>query len=179
MRNGTVEIIIDGPRNESLLFPPVGDRRVRGTLTFSRVPSVKAMSLQPVYGDNIPGQLIGFDGQNGYIAEPLQTERYARLRDKLADKLNCRFADEREEFALANDDAKATWVFWMQRAVESGHARLVSGTFPRELPGTPRKSFFRRQKDREELLLEGILHVLESQGKLLEALASKIKVTAG
>jgi len=145
MRNGVIEIVVDGPHNESLRFPPAGDRRIRGRLRFARVPSVKAMALQPEYGDSIPGQIIGYDGENGYIKEPLQEELHRCVREKLADRLNCRFADAREDFPLADGDAKATWLFWMERAVESGHARLVAGQFPKELPGTPRKSFFRHQ----------------------------------
>ncbi len=178
-KNGVCEVLVEGDHNESVRFPALGDKKIRGTLNFTRIPAATAMALTRRYGREIPGQILGFDPgrRTGYVKEPLREERHRDLREKLADRLNCDFAPEREDVSLPDDDRVATWCYWLVRLVESGHARVVRGELPdmATMPGTPRKRMFKPQPDRQERLLEGILDMMQSQGKLLEALAGKIK----
>jgi len=178
-KDGVVEIEVDGPHNESVQFLPLA-RKVRGRLEFARIGSRLAMTLIPQYGPEIPGQIIGYDAERkiGYVHEPLRAEKHRELREKLEKKFACGFAVECEEFSLGTDDQQATWVFWMNRVCESGHARVVKGELPdvNAMPGTARKRMFASEPDPQERLLEAVLSTLQAQGTLLEALASKIKV---
>ncbi|MFH1264348.1 MAG: hypothetical protein ABIK89_01380 [Planctomycetota bacterium] len=171
----TIEVEVNGPLNESLTFPPI-DRRIRGRLDFTKIPTTQAMAAARKYGNAVPGQILGIDvaRSTAWIREPLQSDEHKELREKVAAELECTFAEPIEEFKLQSVNAVSTWLFWMESVVTGNAARLLEGKFPAELPGTPRKDFFRRQLDPSEKLLEGILALLEKQGTLLEALAKKV-----
>lgn len=133
----TVEIEIDGSHNEHLHFRPL-QRSVRGRFDFNRIGEPMARIKATEWPLPIPSQRIGIEANGtGYIIEPLHDAEHAPIREKIEK------TGKKLEPALQSFDNihVPSWMYWIQRAVESGIARVVSGKLPAKIEGTPKKSF--------------------------------------
>lgn len=131
-----VEIEIDGPHNENLMFRPIS-RSVRGRFDFMRIgepmAKVKAVEWVP-----IPSQRLGINDKGvGYIYEPLHDPEHAALKEKI-ERMGYRFDPPRTTFTEVD---LPSWLFWMKSAVDSGLAKITVGTLPLKPEGFPRKNF--------------------------------------
>jgi hypothetical protein len=145
-------IEIDGPKNESLVFPP-NKEKLRGRWDFSRIArdksdGMKALALAcPV----IPGMVVRLDtkAMTGEIVDPLGVDPEGRKVFAKVIEVAKRFPGEFDETAphpstshkLNQDDIK-TWLFAMRTAMDCGYARRTnaSESLPsideiREMPG--------------------------------------------
>lgn len=124
----TVEIEIDGPRNENLRFRPL-QREVRGRFDWLRIGEPEAHRAAVQWGGlPIPGQRIGFDDATltGYVTEPLHDPAHAALAEKIKAR-GMKLPPQRESFDRCDRD---TWLFWLRQAVACGLARIVKGELP-------------------------------------------------
>lgn len=131
-----VEIEIDGPCNENLMFRPIS-RSVRGRFDFMRIgepmAKVKAVEWVP-----IPSQRLGINDKGvGYILEPLHDPEHEALRSKI-EKMGYRFDPPRTTFTEID---YVSWMFWLKAAVDSGLAKITVGELPTKIEGFPRKNF--------------------------------------
>ncbi len=134
----TIEVEIDGSHNESLSFRPLPGRRIRGRFDLNRVAEPLARLKTMEYPQPIPGQRLGIDAEGrGYVSEPLHAPENAPIRERIQ-KQSMRLPPEIEMFEAID---VSSWLFWLQKAVEAGVARLIKGEFPSELPTEPRKNF--------------------------------------
>jgi hypothetical protein len=138
-----IEIEVDHPRNRNLQFTPI-QAVVRGRLDFLRGDKALREKADD-FPTGIPGQVIGFDtdAATGYVAEPLHDAEHAALRRQIEGSGQS-LPERRRTFpgpGEAHYDHASTWLFWMKRAVESGHARVVKGKLPAEVRGPVRKNF--------------------------------------
>lgn len=134
-----LEIEIDNADNADLFFPPM-QRPIRGRLDFLRVKEKEARGLMDSYPQGIPGQRIAFDDASGEgaIVEPLQLPEHAAVKSKL-EKLGYGIPPATEPIEKPH---RETWLFWLKRAVESGHARLTKGKIPEgDFPNARRRFF--------------------------------------
>ena len=161
----TVEVEIDGPRNNCLAFLPL-QKRVRGRFDFARETEPQAGVMRASWPQPIPGQIIGIDGAKGYIREPLHDEEHADAKEKIESR-GMKLPDEREEFDSID---VVTWAFWLQRAIDAGLARIVSGTMPK-IDGEPKMSFF---VDRQPSESEQIAGLIKTQNVLLTKLIERL-----
>jgi hypothetical protein len=156
-----LEIEIDNARNGGLHFLPLG-RDLRGRYDPARDPEVNARLLLADYPHGVPGQRLGFDPDTGaaYVADALHDAEHKALREKLARK-GFALPPEKEELAVQPDD-RPSWVYWMRRAVEAGHARLTRGKFPDRIEGKVKKSFVlgERPKDPRDEMMNKLVALL-------------------
>lgn len=145
VNGGVVEVEVDAPSNNNLLFLPLG-RKVRGRFDWRRVKNPLAVMKAAAWpGDQvIPGQRIGVDLESGraWIAEPLQDSANQAVADKIKAE-GWKIAPALEEFPAAD---LPTWIYWIKRAVEGGLARLIRGTLPDKIDGEPKRAFFSNPK---------------------------------
>jgi hypothetical protein len=146
-----IVIEIDTATNGSLFFAPLQEA-IRGRMDPMRFKDrEERLTLIDEYPQGVPGQRIAFDEQAGTasLVEPLHEPQNAAVREKLAAK-RYSFAPHKREISAATVEqtgGKPTWLYWLNRAVESGHARLVSGTLPAKIEGRIRKQFLRPEDD--------------------------------
>lgn len=161
-KDNTVVVEISGPLNESLRFVPLG-RSIRGKFDFSRVKNPDAMRARLAWADTIPSQRIGLDAAAGvgFIQEPIHDDPHLVA---VATQRGLRLAPRVEEFP--NCDVP-TWSFWLKRAVQSGLARVVSGTLP-EVEGEPRTNTV--LPPRQETNADRLATAIETLTALLERL---------
>ncbi|MCH8043487.1 MAG: hypothetical protein IID44_07190 [Planctomycetes bacterium] len=162
----TFEVEIDGPRNNCLAFLPL-QKRVRGRFDFARETEPQAGVMRGEWPQPIPGQIIGIDGAMGYIREPLHDEEHADAKEKIESR-GMKLPDEREEFDSID---VVTWAFWLQRAVDAGLARIISGTMPK-IEGEVKMSFFVERQPSEAEQLTGLI---KTQNELLAKLLAKME----
>jgi hypothetical protein len=134
----TVEIKIDGPRNENLCFKPL-QRTLRGTFDLARVPEPLARMKVNEFPRPIPGLHIAVDveKQTAMIIDPLHDPEHEAIREKIAG-LGMKLGPAVER--IENVDAN-TWLYWMRRAVSAGTCKIVSGQFPAIDEATARRDF--------------------------------------
>ena len=134
----TIEITIDGPRNDNLRFPPL-QRTLRGTFDLNRVNEPLARMKYTEFPRPIPGLVIVVDAEKktGEIRDPLHDAEHAAIREKIQ-SMSMKLGPAVERFE--NIDAN-TWLFWMRRAVASGTCKIVSGKFPAIDEKKARKDF--------------------------------------
>lgn len=169
-----IEIEVNDDHNGSLHFAPL-QTRIRGRFDSSRLLKHDdgAGAIARQWDTPIPGQRLRLNVDDGTaeIVEPLNDDEHAGLREKIQAKGH-RIA-KGQSFSSVD---VVTWAFWMRRAVESGSAQLVSGTFPKDLPGKPRTSFItsvNSEADPITKLAEAFDRQTEMLGKVLAALAAK------
>ena len=130
----TVEIEIDGLRNENLRFRPL-QREVRGRFDWTRIGEPEAHRAAVQWGGlPIPGQRIGYDDTTGigFIVDPLHDPAHAALAEKIKAR-GMKLPPAREEFTAAD---KPTWLYWLRQAVRCGLARIVKGELPDDIDET-------------------------------------------
>lgn len=159
----TVEI--DNPRNCNHMFPPL-QRTLRGRLDWNRDQRPHARANGDQMGV-IPGQRIMIGGNKATIHEPLRDDDYEVQREKI----------EAMGYTLAKDETfddidANTWHFWLQRAVDAGHAKVIDGKLPRADAGKATKDFIHTKPTNPiDKLSEAIERQTEALTKLLEGLA--------
>lgn len=131
------EIEAAGPGSASLAFAPL-QRRIRGRWDLRDNPTIEAGKLFSRWPESIPGQRLALDAEarTGAVIEPLYEPASAALRQKVA-AAGFSLPPEQETFSGIDP---ATWSFWMQRAVDAGLARVVSGQ-PPKVTGKPKLLF--------------------------------------
>lgn len=140
-----LEIEIETDQNNNLFFLPL-QQQVRGRFEIMRTakhdPNV--MMLFESMPRAIPGQHIrlDLDRGEGSIVEPLHPEsdtagEHRAIRAWI-EKRNCRL--DTQPVRVFPDVHVPTWLFWMKRAVTDGTARLVCGSLPDKIEGTPQVS---------------------------------------
>jgi hypothetical protein len=122
-------------RNGLLVWKPTGDT-LRGAWRRSEIYAQEAsdeISLVP----DIPGQHIVLDCQRGVgkTLDPLNRPEKQDLLDKIqrASKKAVKgglFTPEPDRVHQLDRDGVKTWAWWARAALDSNHARLVSGTLP-------------------------------------------------
>lgn len=147
----TVEVEIDGPRNQSAYFPPL-DVTLRGRFDPTRIPTEGeglGALVRAFPNGGIPGQRLVLDPATGTgtIVEPLADPANAKVRQAIE-----AFHKERNiaagglEFPIAARVHPGvhlpTWLGWLKRLVESGVARVVKGKLPEDDPPEMKKGFF-------------------------------------
>jgi hypothetical protein len=151
-----VLIEIDGPRNECLIFRPLG-KRLRGRMDLMRDTEPQARLKSNEFPLPIPGLQIGWDDAGAFVAEPLQAPEHAALKERIT-RDGFKLGPARQAFPCD----ESTWCFWMQRACEAGLAKVVEGKFGK-LPGIPRKDFLNPvpQADNRDKLTQVLEKLLE------------------
>lgn len=165
----TVEVEVDGPRNNCLAFLPL-QKKVRGRFDLARETEPQAGTMRGEWPQPIPGQIIGIDGHKGYIREPLHDDEHADLKAKVESQ-GMELPAECEDFHGVD---VPTWCFWLNRAVDAGLAKVISGTLPAKIEGEVKMSFFvERQPSDSEQVADLIRKQNELLGELLEAIKGK------
>jgi hypothetical protein len=133
----------------------------------------EAAKLVSIWPQDVPGLRLGVDADTGegYLAEPLHGDEYVVTREVVtARKLKL------EPAAKRFPADKATWLFWIKRAVESGAAKVIAGKLPDEIEGEPKTAFMvQHQKSSNDRLAEAINKQTEMFGRLLAELVSRKK----
>ena len=166
-----LEIEIDGLCNEQLHFAPL-QRHVRGRFDFMRIGEPMSKIKAHEWPVTIPSQRLGIDPDGtGYIREPLHDGEFAPIKEKI-EKMGMKLEPAVQEFPGID---VVTWYFWMQRAVESGLARVVSGRLPDRIEGTPKMNFVLNEPPTSAV--DKLTAAIEKQtvmfAKLLERLGEK------
>ncbi|MBI2480292.1 MAG: hypothetical protein HYV60_17160, partial [Planctomycetia bacterium] len=138
----TIEIEIDGHRNEALHFRPIR-RNVRGRFDLTRETEPLAMMKRGEFPLPIPSQRLGLDLETceGYVAEPMHDAEHTAIRDVI-ERRGFRLPVAREAFPAVH---VPTWLHWIKRAVDSGLAKIVKGELPSVIEGEPQKSFITKR----------------------------------
>lgn len=175
--SNVIEVEVNGARNGNLFFGPLA-RRVRGRFELSRAieRDKEAGNLTRSWAEPIPGQRIGIDldSGDGYIIEPLHDEAHDAIRQRI--QKTHRLEPARQSF---NGVHAPTWLYWLKRAVDANHAKLMGGKFPDGIG--PKKQefvsdepnvnlFMPRRATPMDKLTEAIDRQTEMFGKLLSAL---------
>jgi len=168
----SVDIDIDGTRNECLDFRPLPGRTVRGRFDLNRVAEPLAKLRTAELPEPVPGQRIGIDAEGvGYVAEPLYDVEHAAVRERI-ERRGLRLPPQRESFDGID---VVSWLYWLQRAAESGLARVVSGKLPEKIDGEPRKNFITAEPEKGPL--DKLTAAIEAQtamfARLLERLGAQ------
>ena len=154
--SNVIEIEVDGPRNECLVFRPL-QRRLRGRFDLNRVAEPLAAMRRTQWPDVIPGKRLGVDTETreAYIAEPLHSPEHAATRERIEAR-GMRLPPERETFP---DVDLPTWLTYMKQAVDAGVARVTTGELPAKIEGKPRRSFIiaPAEPDPRDQLLEKLV----------------------
>jgi hypothetical protein len=160
-----VEVECVPPQGGSLFFQPL-QRALRGVIDVRQMPEADAALLRG-WPDPVPGQRVGLTADGvGYVADPVHNN--AALKVKI-EALGFRLPPAREEFP---DTHAPTFLYWLKRCVDSGLARVVSGTLPEHIDGKPRKRFLSPE---EEDPRDAQVKRLESQNQtLVRLLVSKL-----
>jgi hypothetical protein len=172
-----IEIEVDTPTNGNLFFLPAG-RTIRGRFDFARDSEPMALVVAQQYPAGVPGQRLVLDTDAGeaQLVEALYFDQHKAVRKALEKRWS--LGPERETFKVGKDDL-ATWVYWLNRAVQSGAAKVVNGALPASVPGKVRKSFITQpRKDPRDSLIEKLTAVLyatlpESKRAQVEALLAQ------
>jgi hypothetical protein len=176
-KSRVIEVEVSGLFGRGLHFRPIG-RTVRGRMDPNQIQTETGRHLRERWPTLIPGQVLGIDTTSGekYLREPLHDQEHGSAR-RLIEKRGRELPKERETF---DSESTATWVYWLKRAVDAGQARVISGDLDSlDLEDGPRKNFiFAAPKPESAGLAEciaGLAKAVEAQGKVLEALLSRLK----
>ncbi len=156
-------IEIDGPVNQGWSAPFLA-QTLRGRFDYARVREPMAAMELANFPFGIPGQRVMIDTEKGVgaVLDPLHDDRNADLRKKLASKLgiggmNCVIPkdDVVKEYPNLGAKETATWLYWMRRAVQGGHAKLIQGDLPTDaqVAGARRDFHGHEQKVDESVML--------------------------
>lgn len=175
--SNVIEVEVNSTKNANLFFGPLA-RRIRGRWELSRATEFDrdAGKLTDRYSEPIPGQRIGIDLDigEGYIVEPLHDDQYAAMRQRIQ-KTN-RLEPARQSFKAVH---VPTWLFWLNRAVDANHAKLLEGKFPEGIGAKKQEAvsdepkmdlFMPRQLTPMDKLTTAIERQTEIFSKLLAAL---------
>jgi hypothetical protein len=137
-----VEIEIDSPQNRSLFFAPI-QGVVRGRFDFLRGDRALRAKADD-FPAGVAGQRIGYDPERGegYVVEPLHEPGHADVRRQI-EAAGYGLPEPRRAFPGPGDpryNHADTWLYWMKRAVDAGHAKVVRGKLPAEFKGPVRKN---------------------------------------
>lgn len=171
MRAVAVELEVDSPTNSNFRFRPM-ERNIRGKLDFTRIREPQAMIESSKWPKPIPSQRFGIDPDgDGYLIEPLHDPENAALREKI-EKRGVKLEPALTTFEKVD---LATWYFWLLRGVQSGILKIVKGSLPDKIEGTPRKNFITNtpKQSSNDKLAEAINRQSDLMEKLLTQLASK------
>ena len=171
--DSAVAIEFDTPLNSNLYFTPI-QRDIRGRFDINRVNEPNAGQLRSRYPMPIPGEVVEYDFSTGegFITEPLHEERYAAIREQI-EKQGMSLRKERR-IAFAVDPA--SFAHWMGGLVQSGDAKLLSGSWPSSVPGKPKLRFHSaEQADPMDKLTAAIERQAEGQAKMLELLTAALE----
>jgi len=159
----TVEI--DGEQNQNVYFRPLL-RKVRGRFDLHRCREPNAGKLHAKWPQPIPGQRLelNLDSGEAFVVEPLWEEKFAALRETI-EASGQKLTDERQ--AVKAD--VSTWIYWLKSLVETGKAKLLSGSFPR-LDSEPQKRFHSIEQPDP---LDRLAAAIEKQSELLAKLVSQ------
>jgi hypothetical protein len=154
----TIEIVVDGPKNQDVQFRPL-QRALRGTFDVNRVPDPQARLKIAEFPRPIPGVHITLDTdkKTAAIVEPLYEAEHAAIREKI-ERMGMKLPPQREEFQ--NIDVP-TWLYWMRRAVANGVAKIVEGKFPEIDESQVQKNFITKPlRDPRDNLIGRLVAVL-------------------
>jgi len=133
----TLEVKIDGSHNEHLYFRPL-QRSIRGRFDLNRIAEPMARLKSAKLPEPIPSQRLGIEPDGtGYVTEPLHEAKYAPIKEKIL-KAGMQLEPALQTF---DDIDRASWLFWIKRAVESGLAKVVAGKLPDKIDGKPKMNF--------------------------------------
>jgi hypothetical protein len=142
VKANVLEVEVDTPTNANLIFLPIGGKKVRGRFDWRRVKEPLAAMAAARWPDGgvIPGQRIGvdLDSGTGFIVDPLHEAEHALTKEKIVAQ-GLALPPARQDFAGVH---VPTWLHWIKRAVEAGLAKIVTGTLPAIIDGTPKTTFF-------------------------------------
>ena len=168
MKATAVELEIDGAGNECLHFRPL-ERKLRGRLDLTRVKEPLAAVEAQKWPKPIPSQRLGIDAMGiGYLLEPLHDADNTALREKIT-KQGMGLEPARMTFEGID---LPTWYFWLQRAVESGIAKVISGKLPERIEGKPRMNFVMAEP--EPSTSDRLTAAIERQNDLMARLLERI-----
>jgi hypothetical protein len=133
----TIEIEVDGPYNENLMFRPL-QRAIRGRFDLNRVAEPMARMRSAEWPQPIPSQRLGIEADgSAYVLEPLHDEEHAAIKERI-ERQGMKLPPKCETFDGVD---LVTWLFWIKRAVNSGIARVVAGQLPKVIDGVPKMNF--------------------------------------
>lgn len=161
MATATAIIEIDSEANTSLHFGPLG-RRLRGGLDLTRTLDIGAAEIRGAWPEPIPGQRLELyaSERRAVVVDPLGAEgdpRQERNRQRIREA-KFKLPAAREEIDGVD---VPTFAYWMRRAVEGGHARLVSGKIPDTAGEKVRLRFHtQEQADPRDKMLNTLVGVL-------------------
>lgn len=156
------------------IMPDKGNRKVKflplGMYLRGRIQANRAANpaIREHYGEllaDVPGQILCLDTEagKGWIEEPLiEDPQFRELKGKIEAR---KFLIEPHGKTTLFAADVPTWLYWMHRLIENKSARLVEGTFPQKLPGTPRKNFLASTLEEPEAPTNG--HADSGQVKAL------------
>jgi len=172
--NQVVEVEVCAPSHRKLFFRPIG-RSVRGRVAFSAESQHASHKRWP---EPVPGIVLGVNLATGetYLRDPIFDPEQHNLRQTISER-GYRLPPEREEFS---GETPATWVFWLQRAVEAGLARVIKGELPDvdSLEGEPRRHFITAPPRRPDAsmadALKAMAGAIQENTRVLSALAERL-----
>lgn len=172
-----VEVEVSASNGRKLFFRPIG-RAVRGRVNFADARTPSEFQRAQRWPEPVPGAVLGINLDTGekYLRDPIHDDEYTSVRQRIL-RYGFQLPPAREEF---DSESLATWVYWLQRAVDSGCARVVQGKLPpvESLEGEPRKSFIsnpRRNPNANMVeAFNAMAKAVENQTKVLEALIKKL-----
>ncbi|QDU30598.1 hypothetical protein ETAA8_57440 [Anatilimnocola aggregata] len=163
--------ITGGKRNDCFHFRPIGET-IRGRFDLNRETEPLARMKIVDFPEPVPGQRIGVDLEfgEGYIIEPLHEPDHVATRKRIEGR-GLSIAPARRPFPGVD---VSTWLFWLNRGVESGIARVSQGTMPKKLDGPVKKSFITVTKPADNTREDRFLAAMERQNELMSALLAKL-----
>lgn len=172
-KNNIVEVEVAAQNGRKLFFRPIG-RAVRGRVNFADIDQKRAKR----WPEPIPGIILGLNLETGekYMRDPIHDDEYTSVRQRILHN-GYQLPPSREEF---DSESLATWVYWLQRAVDGGCARVIKGQLPavESIEGEPRKSFISNPRRNPNANMaeafSAMAKAVENQTKVLEALIKKL-----
>lgn len=186
----TIQIEVRNPGNRGLLFKPT-QTQVRGAIDFVSTKDPELYRLGMDFdGKTIPGKRIVLDVEKGEgaIYDPLALQENEALAAKLRAKLSGPIKGSDITFAEPKKYEKvhaATWLYHMRRAVEAGHAVVISGDINTPVEGEPQREFLHRRepvKDKRDDTIDKLTELVKAQSQMVkeqgEQLAKLMAATA-
>jgi hypothetical protein len=176
-KNNIVEVEVSAPNGRKLFFRPIG-RPVRGRINFNDARTPAEFQRAQRWPEPVPGVVLGINLDTGekYMRDPIHDDQYTSVRQRIL-RYGFQLPPANETF---DSESLATWVYWLQRAVEGGCARVIKGELPpvESLEGEPRKSFISNPRRNPNSgmtdALKAMTNALENQTKVFEALLKKL-----
>jgi hypothetical protein len=174
----SIQIEIRNPKNMGILFKPT-QTVVRGAIDFVSTKDPELYRLGMDFdGKTIPGKRIVLDTDKGtgLIFDPLALAENDALAAKLRAKLSGPIKGSDISFAEPKKYEKvhaATWLYHMRRAVEAGHAVVVSGDINTPVEGEPQKEFLHKREkvaDKRDETIDKLAELVKAQGEQIAKL---------